>query len=312
MNKKILILPIILTLNILISNISISFVYAFSWPWQKKEVKDIVDPQLYEALEKRRLLEEYFKQEGISWEQKLVELTPEQRKRLVDQVNLILSLDLKPRPKFEEKDGVYIFTTGINGNAAGKIPFGIYKIEPEEIKGVKIITSSQININNQSKKRLYLGLKKGRGGIKYFKKAKKIPQEEKVLSIAELAPLTDEDLVVQLFNDKNSNGIWEKNEDAVSWAGVTVKLKKISREKQVHLNKGINKIKFEEMPKNFHSAAQLLLELTKAGGEPKWVGGQRKMLVLLGLEEYGRDFKLEKEKEYWVSLGLDANLTIVY
>lgn len=286
-----------------------SSVLALSWPG-KKTAPLPLKPKVYGLMEKKKLIEDYLKKEGIDWQKKLKDLSPEKRNNLISKIKSILSLNLTPQPKFEEKDGWYVFTTGANGNVKGKIPWGEYQIELEPVKEVELISLGKIQIFSQIQKRLYVGLKKGKG-IKYVKKVS-LPLTDKVIGKSSLSLLSNEDLVIQLFSDKNSNGQWDQKEKPVLWAGVKIKLKKISLERKVSFKKGINNIEFERVPKNFKTATQFLLAVMEANGNPEWLSDGYKMIVLANGQKFGRDFALVKNKKYWFSLKTPADLVAIY
>ncbi|PIS09476.1 hypothetical protein COT75_01245 [Candidatus Beckwithbacteria bacterium CG10_big_fil_rev_8_21_14_0_10_34_10] len=307
-------------------------VLAFSWPWQKQEkLQTMIDPNLYDVLEKRKILDEYFKEQGVSWDDNLVNIPEGKRNELFKKINQILSLDFTPQPKYEEnkEEWSYTFTTGINGNALGFVKEGFYQVRAKETEGINLYLTEEKVFYKNEEKRLYIGVNKGGGKVKsksgeksLFKRIlEKLPFYEPkkakslIVNQASLGPVGPDDLIIQLFYDKNKNGIWDLGEEPVLWSGIEIKLQFLSQEGELELSSGLSDFIYSSNY-TFKTGLDLFLELSRAGVEPGWIkfkGGFEDKIVSWNKGRlYGNDFDLQDGETYQIYTKKEVKLRAIY
>lgn len=109
--------------------------------------------------------------------------------------------------------------TGSDGVVKFKAPNTFFSLKANPIKSVDI--SLPGNFNPARNKIIAVGIKPGSGKISY------LPQSNP-LNLFEAKPALaadeEKELTVAVYYDKNGNGRWDRGENVVPWAGVTVEL----------------------------------------------------------------------------------------
>lgn len=288
-----------------------SFIYAFSFPWQKNKQKIPIDPYINELYQKKELLEKYLEEKGYNLKTPLSEIKEEDKEEVIEKVKEIAEVNLLPFSQFsyDQEAGEYTFITGLNGTAEGKIENGLYEVKIEKISGVSIKAPQYIIVSDFKEKKLLIGLKKGRSKIKYLKKEKTVsdtPDKE-----------YNQIFVIQLFHDENNNGVREKNEKAVKWAGVKVVLKSVGKENKYQFAQGINEISFEKPPAGVKAAFDFFALLEKTGAEPQWIkikDGQANELFSWDpiYSFFGEDFPIKAKQSYQFFTNKPAVVKFVF
>jgi len=316
--KKTLRIALIIVFNLCFFSFFLKTSYALTWPWQKKEQQQkIIDPQLYQSLQKRKIIEQYLQEQGLDWDTKINELPEEKRQQLIQEIGEIISFNSQPQPKFEKDDqkGTYTFTTGINGNASGQVPIGSFKVGVNKINDVNIICPEKLVLTHFRDNILYIGLNEGKGKVVFREEKSEHSSKAKIVNKTSLN-LKPQDLVIQLFADKNENGNWDGQEQAVQWAGVVVELQEQGFIKTVQFSQGINRVEINKGPISFTNALEMFLELEMAGGQPEWIklenGGPNQIFSWKNGSLYGQNFNLDKGSIYQVSLKNDTQLEVAF
>lgn len=124
---------------------------------------------------------------------------------------------------FTHEDNVEI-TTGSSGTAKNKTARSFYKLDVKPITGYNISIQEGVNLNKE-KVIIAVGLTPGSGLVT---KSKNQPtMMAKVSDWFDNTVYAQEgtsDVSVVTYYDKNKNGKWDRSEDIVPWAGVTVEM----------------------------------------------------------------------------------------
>jgi hypothetical protein len=328
MSKKIIKFTTIL---FFLSLISCSSASALTFPWQNKnkEINQALSPDLSEMLERKKIFEDFLKQEGIEWEDNFIDLAEGEKEKVVEKAQEIFGSNIRPNYMSfsSENDQEYSLSTGLSGNVAGNVLIGVYEIGVSEIKDVDIILAEKIAIKSSTGNRLFIGLKKGSGRVirKEYKPqqcwisfspfCKEKTGGEEIITRSKLEPLEADDLIVQLYHDRNGNGFWDQGEEPVKWAGVKIDLNLVGTRKKLKLDSGISKLVFDQDPANIEDAFDLFFSLEKAGGGPGWIkvlDGYQQVYAIDTSGIYGQPFRIEANRNYQIKLDKAIELSIAY
>ncbi len=259
-------------------------------PVYAEEIVSILDTQFYELQYKKLLLEESFAGKG--------KLDPEEV--------VAVARSSFVRPLVHRVEGGYQFITGKSGSVGGNLEQGKYKVEIASIPGVDIKIPGVIDVKAGQSVIVPVAVKEGSGKVEKKGNAQGVPIDE----VKETGKVT-----IVVFADKNNNGKFDKNEDILPWAGLTVELKRVTDEKAISLEKGDNKITLPVLPDKLLTASILLREIALQGGEATSVSifenGFWKTYVAEGAKAYSfEDFPILPGKSYSIKSRKDSAFLI--
>lgn len=248
--------------------------------------QQIADLQAFEALVKKNLIKYRLEKEGT-----------------VDSsyINQILATNLFPS-EFKTFGDSYAFTTGANGASGGLVQKETYLVTVQPAPGIDFKAVKIIDTKSSDSATIATAAQKGSGKVESIDRpdlsaVKNLGRDDMATGSAKVT--------VVVFNDQNGNGIMDKNENVLPWAGVRVELTKLNQEQTVFLEPGWNLITLTAQPTEQMTASNLISEIASQGGYATTVStlvdGSWKSYVARGDKEFSNfDFVLEPGKAYFV------------
>lgn len=197
----------------------------------------------------------------------------------------------------------YVFTTGANGLAEGEVKQGTYETFMGSLPEVDIKVQPIVTIgSNEAVVPIYLS--KGTGKVEKLSRQDQKRSSGIVLAQEESKKKLTK-VTIAIFSDENGNGKIDENEKVLPLGGLAIALKKADQEKKFHLLSGWNLITLTALPNTPITAASLIEEIGRQGGEAVSVStlenGAWKSFVSRGDKDYSlNDFPIEVGKAYFV------------
>lgn len=211
-------------------------------------------------------------------------------------------------PEFTETFRGYVLRTGKGGVVEGTVEPGGHALVISQIPGVDIKAPDIIDVKAGQSVIVTVAVKEGSGKVekKGYAQGTGIDKEKD----KETGKVT-----VIVFDDKNNNGKFDKNEKILPWAGLTVELKKVNQEQVISLNEGDNPFTLPILPSTPLTASLLLREITLQDGDVVSVStlenGAWKTYVAEGAKDYSfEDFPILPEKSYSIKSRRDSAFLI--
>lgn len=109
-------------------------------------------------------------------------------------------------------------------------------------------------------------------------------------------------ITLSLYHDSNGNGIKEKGEENLSWAGLTITLIKETQEATYTLLEGWNFVSFPLVPQSFSTASELITQAARQDAYittvARWNNSQWEEYIQRGDQAFGQDFPIEPGVAY--------------
>lgn len=231
-----------------------------------------------------------------------------------DDLRQILSVDTLAAQALRIKGG-YIFITGKSGVAEGFTDLGKYTVEVGAIPGIDIRVPGTIDVKAGQEVVVPVAVKEGLGRVE---KLSLVHENDGLIRKAYAQKETGSEpgkVTVVVFSDKNKNGGFDKNEDILPWAGLTVELKRVSNESAISLRQGDNQVSLPVLPDKLLTASILLREIALQGGGAVSVStfedGAWKTYVIEGAKAYSfEDFPILPGKTYSVKANKDSTFIL--
>lgn len=219
----------------------------------------------------------------------------------------VMRLDIFPAKTEATEDG-YLVTTGRTGFLKVSVEQNKYVVNVNGISGIDIKVPGVIEVGAGQEAVLPVAVKEGTGKVEKIGFIREDDGAGKVY-----AQETDQGMgkvTVVVFADKNKNGKLDKNEDILPWAGLTVELKRVSKESVISLHQGDNQLSLPVLPDKLLTASILLREIALQGGEAISVSalenGAWKSYVAEGAKSYSfEDFPILPGKTYSIKANKD-------
>lgn len=273
----------------------------------KVNAQQAIAPELYTAIERRLAAEQALKGKDLT------KLTPQELQKVI---NESLAAGVVPQVgNLEEKDGAYIFSTGLSGTALAQIPKGEYMVSLAPLAGISINAPPTFLAKSAVKNELVIGMRANTFFARLVSFISRFIKKPAAFISSVPSASSKVPVQIRLFQDSNGNGQIDLGEKNVAWANVKITLRKISTEQALSLKQGINTVRFSKLPKNIETAYQLLNETIFAGGREATViamtSGVPQSANLKDGNFYGEDFALTVDTDYVVKLANSASLTLI-
>lgn len=203
----------------------------------------------------------------------------------------------------------FTFITGSDGIAEGKIPKGKYILDAPVLANVAFRIPTYLDLSRADNSHI-IGISISEGETQVIKMDPIIAQGN-----GKGSKNTDIEFKVVVFRDDNKNGVWDKNEKILPWAGVQLSLKKQLQQEVITLIPGWNLVTLTTIPVKKVTASELLNTIISQGGKADIVstliGDEWKSYVVRENNTYSNDnFLIEPSKAYFVRALLSSAFVV--